>query len=130
MDVENDYTFKELTAPKVKDCLLKRAAILAALDEYLGAYKNVLNWNKPQGGFFLTLKLPFPILPEDVTTCARDYGVIFCPMSSFYINQDKGHNEIRLAFSNVKPDNIKTAIYQLSLFIQSNINNQATWKVY
>ncbi len=124
--IENKYTFKHMTAPKVKDCMLKREAILAALEEHLGAYRNVVSWNKPKGGFFLTLKLPFSILPEDVTTCARDYGVIFCPMSSFYINQDKGHNEIRLAFSNVEPDKIKTAIYQLFLFIKSRINNQTT----
>jgi len=100
--IEEHFSFNKMVEDKVRDCYLKRQAMLDALEEYLGAHKDLVSWNKPKGGFFLSLKLPFDITQEDVAICAGEYGVIFCPMSSFYINQDKGPRFIQSKLSTYK----------------------------
>ncbi|MFN0217076.1 MAG: PLP-dependent aminotransferase family protein [Saprospiraceae bacterium] len=120
--IENDFSFQNLIFPKVEACRIKRDALVAALQEYLGKFKSQITWNVPQGGFFLSLQLPFRVSDADVMECAKRFGVIFCPMSMFYLNGKGGENEIRLAFSHVELSKIKEAVFRLCQFVQSKIN--------
>lgn len=73
-------------------------------------------WNAPEGGFFLTLDLPFPLNGDDVQTCARDYGVIVMPMSFFSL-RDRHYNCVRFAFSNLDPERVITGTRRFAHFV-------------
>ena len=120
--VDNGFSLKNIVQSKVEGCFERRRAICDALTNYLGKYQNLIKWNVPKGGYFLTLTLPFEINEKSVMECASNYGVIFCPMSFFYINGVGGKNQIRLAFSNLKPEEINIAISRLANYIESKLN--------
>ena len=120
--VDNGFSLENIVQEKVEGCFERRRAICDSLTEYLGKYKQLVKWNIPKGGFFLTLTLPFEINENSVMECASKYGVIFCPMSFFYINGVGGENQIRLAFSNLKPEEINIAISRLAKYIESKLN--------
>ncbi len=117
---DNDFSLVQFSEEKVAGCSEKRAAMLAALEKYLGNQAQV-KWRKPAGGFFLTLEVPFKVEEANVIECAEQYKVIFCPMSFFYLDGIGGDHEIRLAFSNLEPAEITTAIERLSKYILSKL---------
>ena len=121
---DNDFSLRQFNEAKIEDCRAKRQAILDALEMYLGEYKEVISWTKPMGGFFLTLKVPFKVGEANVIECAKKHKVVFCPMFFFYIDEIGGDQEIRLAFSNLEPVEINTAIKRLSGYILSKIKNK------
>ena len=118
--LKNDYSLKEYNKEKLANVKLKRDNVLAALETYFtnAPSKKIQNitWNTPEGGYFLTLTLPFSISKEDVINCAKNHQVIFTPMSFFYLYKG-GENQIRIAYSYVKVDQIETAIKNLAEFL-------------
>lgn len=77
-----------------------------------------VRWNRPGGGFFLTVTLPFPFDQERLSRCAGEYGVICCPMSFFALSEG-WENRIRLAFSYVTPEEIEEGVRRLGHFVQA-----------
>ena len=75
-----------------------------------------VSWNRPAGGFFLTMTLPFEFDDEHLQRCARDYRVIVCPMSFFSPMADR-RSQIRLSFSYVSPEQIDHGIERLFAFV-------------
>jgi (S)-3,5-dihydroxyphenylglycine transaminase len=120
--LENGFDLRAFNKEKIDRLRLKRNAMLSALHEYFpqgetaGWLANI-HWNTPQGGFFLGLKVPFSITEEHVYACAKDFGVIFTPMSFFYLGKG-GENEIRLAFSYAPLEKIKEGIERLSKYLR------------
>ncbi len=43
-----------------------------------------VRWNKPDGGFFLTMRVPFRADNAALARSAEEFGVIWTPMSYFY----------------------------------------------
>ncbi|HTQ80456.1 MAG TPA: PLP-dependent aminotransferase family protein, partial [Thermoanaerobaculia bacterium] len=124
--LENGCSLRRLTAPKVDFYRENRDRMLASLEAAFGgdpALAGVVHWNRPEGGFFLTLSLPFDLNDERLTICARDYGVIVCPMSFFSILGRAGgrNHEVRLAFSYVTPPDIEEGIARLARFVRSQV---------
>jgi (S)-3,5-dihydroxyphenylglycine transaminase len=117
--LENGGSLQSLMAAKLPFYRENRDRMLACLAERFGAGSGV-GWNRPEGGFFLTLSLPFDFTEERLTVCARDYGVIVCPMSFFSILGARGgrNREIRLSFSYVPPDQIAEGIARLARFVR------------
>ncbi len=122
--IENNFKLQNFNQEKLKDLALRREYLLKALDKYFIAnnkpWSKTISWNVPNGGFFLTLKLPIPILKEDVIECAERFNVICTPMSFFYLNGG-GENEIRLAFSYVDINDLDQAISNLSKYLEYKI---------
>jgi (S)-3,5-dihydroxyphenylglycine transaminase len=125
--IENKFSLQNYNDKKLKNLFLRRALVLQALDKYFiqndEDWSRKIIWNKPKGGFFLTLKLPIKILKEDVIECAKRFNVICTPMSFFYLNEG-GENEIRLAYSYVEIEKIDTAICNLSEYLKFKINKE------
>jgi len=123
---QNNYSLLETTKEKVIAMHQKRDQILASLDLFLDKKKHPwakeINWNKPKGGFFITIKTPFVVDKSDVILCAEKFNLIFTPMSFFYFGA-KGEKEIRLAYSNVSELEIKTGIERLSKFFKYRISS-------
>jgi (S)-3,5-dihydroxyphenylglycine transaminase len=76
-----------------------------------------VHWNEPSGGFFLTLRVPFHAGNEALTRSAEDFGVIWTPMSYFYLH-DGGYRSIRLSISCLTLAEITEGIARLAHFIE------------
>ena len=92
-----------------------RDALLAALMDEFGGDARV-RWNRPQGGFFLSLDLPFAFDAADARACAADYGVIVMPMSFFALD-DSQCRRVR-AFSCLEPGELATAVRGLGQYVR------------
>lgn len=96
-----------------------RDRMLACLEERLGGIPGV-RWNRPEGGFFLTVWLPFEFDGECLQACARDYGVIVCPMSHFALSPGR-ESQVRLSFSYVTEEQIEEGIARFARFVQDRL---------
>lgn len=108
------YSLREYCQPKVEYCKKNRDYLCDAIEKYILVGSA---WNKPKGGFFGVLDVPFPITIEKVIKGAKDFGVIVCPMSMFSLNQEKQCTQIRLAFSNMSKEDMEEGIMRLKKMI-------------
>lgn len=95
-----------------------RDAMLAALDDSFGrqGLAGRVSWNRPAGGFFLTVTLPFEFDEACVRQAAGEHGVIVCPMSFFSLSPGR-ERQIRLSFSYVSPAEIEQGVRRLAEFV-------------
>lgn len=75
-----------------------------------------LDWNKPDGGFFLTMRVPFKADNAALRRSAEDFGVIWTPMLYFYPDGG-GEQSIRLSVSYLTQEEITEGISRLARFI-------------
>ncbi|WP_298511915.1 PLP-dependent aminotransferase family protein [uncultured Kordia sp.] len=120
--VDLDFSLRAYNTEKLKSYKNKLQLMLSCLDEYVGnkTWSENIFWTKPKGGFFIKMKLPFTIDKNEVIKCAKEYNVLFCPMSFFYLD-DGGTNELRLTFSNVAPKAIRQGVKNLSNYLKNQI---------
>jgi (S)-3,5-dihydroxyphenylglycine transaminase len=96
-------------------------ATLSALAECFPAGQREeagVRWNEPDGGFFLSVRVPFLADNAALTRSAEDFGVIWTPMSYFYPNGG-GDRSIRLSVSYLSQADIGEGISRLARFIQA-----------
>ena len=110
-------SLRPLVAPKIDLYRRNRDAMVAALERELGAFAPGVSWNRPAGGFFLTVNLPFPFDEECLRKCAAA-GVVVCPMIFFALDPRGRECQIRLAFSYVTPEQIDLGIARLASFVR------------
>ncbi|GAA3236422.1 aminotransferase class I/II-fold pyridoxal phosphate-dependent enzyme [Actinocorallia longicatena] len=79
-----------------------------------------LSWSTPEGGFFLTLTVPFPADDAALSRSAREHQVIWTPMSYFHPGGG-GTHMIRLSTSYLTHQEIETGITRLAAFITSEL---------
>jgi (S)-3,5-dihydroxyphenylglycine transaminase len=77
-----------------------------------------LRWNEPDGGFFLTMRVPFRADNAALARSAEDFGVIWTPMSYFYPDGGGDHS-IRLSVSYLSDEDIVEGITRLARFIEA-----------
>ncbi|MEU1290138.1 PLP-dependent aminotransferase family protein [Kitasatospora sp. NPDC005856] len=77
-----------------------------------------VHWNKPSGGFFLAVTVPFRVDNVALTRSAQEFGVIWTPMSYFY-PQGGGEHGMRLSVSCVTQQEIADGIGRLARFIRA-----------
>ena len=117
--IEAGGSLAPLMKEKVPFYRANRDRMLACLEENLGGTEGV-RWNRPEGGFFLTLDLPFEFTDECLVACARDYGVVVCPMSFFSLTPGR-ERQVRLAFSYVTGEQIAEGISRLARFVRGRV---------
>ncbi|HBL29772.1 MAG TPA: GntR family transcriptional regulator [Acidobacteria bacterium] len=117
--LEGEGSVRGLVRGKLPFYRANRDRMLAALEERLGDVPGV-RINRPAGGFFLTVELPFPFDDECLQTCARDYGVIVCPMSFFSLSAGREH-QVRLSFSYVTEEQIAEGIGRFARFVRDRV---------
>lgn len=83
-----------------------------------------IHWNKPEGGFFLVIELPFEFNEAHAIECAEKYKVICLPLSSFAAN-DLSNQKIRLSFSYVNSAQICSGVAALGEYIFSRLSEGA-----
>jgi (S)-3,5-dihydroxyphenylglycine transaminase len=96
-------------------------ATLRRLDQCFPAGRRAalgVRWNEPDGGFFLTMRVPFAAGNQELTRSAEDFGVIWTPMSYFYPHGG-GDRSIRLSVSYLTEEEITEGITRLGSFIEA-----------
>lgn len=115
-----EATLARQIAPQLDHYRANRDCLVACLaDEFDGLDANI-RWNRPEGGFFLTLFLPFRFGRDEVAECADRYQVIPMPMSFFSLDESQQHC-IRIAFSNVQRDAIECGVRRLGRYVRRTI---------
>jgi (S)-3,5-dihydroxyphenylglycine transaminase len=89
--------------------------LLAALARHFPPGSGV-SWNVPAGGYFLVLTVPFAAGEAALSRCAREHGVLWTPMSYFYVDGG-GERQIRLSCSYLTPAQIEEGVRRLAAFI-------------
>ncbi|MEU8877087.1 aminotransferase class I/II-fold pyridoxal phosphate-dependent enzyme [Streptomyces javensis] len=79
-----------------------------------------IGWNRPSGGFFLTVRVPFPADNAALLRSAEEHGVIWTPMAYFYPGPG-GERSIRLSFSYLSPAETEDGIARLAAFLHAEI---------
>jgi (S)-3,5-dihydroxyphenylglycine transaminase len=121
--VRHACSLKTFVAPRRQVLKRNRDAMIAALERNFprdSAWAKTVHWNRPSGGFFLTLTVPFAVTDDDLMSSAADYGVTWTPMSYFCLN-DTVRREIRLSFSYVNTRQIDDGIARLASLVASRV---------
>ncbi|MFE7123473.1 PLP-dependent aminotransferase family protein [Streptomyces sp. NPDC057617] len=95
--------------------------LLDALDRGLGPGTGApagVSWNRPRGGFFVRVRLPVVADERLLERSAREFGVLWTPMSHFYLG-DGGDRQLRLACSYLDPDTIEEGVARLTRFLHA-----------
>lgn len=77
-----------------------------------------VRWNTPDGGFFLSMRVPFQADNAALARSAEEFGVIWTPMSYFYPSGG-GEDGIRLSVSYLSEAEITEGITRLARFIEA-----------
>jgi (S)-3,5-dihydroxyphenylglycine transaminase len=109
------YSLRAANQEKIAFYRRNLRALLAALERHFGD-DPAITWNSPSGGFFAVLGVPIRADEKLLELSARDYGVLWTPMSFFYMNGG-GSNAIRLSCSALVTDQIDEGVRRLSTLI-------------
>lgn len=86
-----------------------------------------VSWNRPSGGFFLTVDVPFRADDAALDRSAREFGVIWTPMSYFH-HGGGGTHAIRLSTSSLTPARAEEGVARLARFIAAEVGRAALAK--
>jgi (S)-3,5-dihydroxyphenylglycine transaminase len=89
--------------------------LLAAVERHFSD-DQAITWNSPSGGFFAVMDVPVRADEKLLELSARDYGVLWTPMSFFYMNGG-GSNAIRLSCSALVTGQIDEGVRRLATLI-------------
>ncbi|MFE4516052.1 PLP-dependent aminotransferase family protein [Kitasatospora sp. NPDC056783] len=93
--------------------------LLRELDRHLPASvrrRLGVSWNRPDGGFFAVLTVPFVADEAAMERCARDHGVLWTPMAPFY-PAGGGEQRLRLSVSSLTQSQIIDGVAKLAAFL-------------
>lgn len=81
-----------------------------------------VQWNRPDGGFFIFVKLPGAMDATELLTDAVKHNVAFVAGAPFFIDQS-GKNTFRLSYSQSSEAVIEAAVAELGKLIKKRFNN-------
>ena len=99
----------------------QRDAMLAALQANLAG--TGVEWNTPQGGMFLWLKLPLGMNAVDLLPMAVERNVAYVPGAPFYSGTPQ-RNTLRLSFVTASVEQINTGIAALAQVFKAHMSVQ------
>src|SRR4051812_44784151 len=100
----------------------RRDATLDALDDMLSSAQ----WNVPNGGFYVWLKLPGGLDAKAMLPRAVTQRVAYVPGTAFYAD-DQGHDYLRLSYCYPTPERIREGIRRLASVIDAELEIQSTF---
>ncbi len=108
-----DDHLEQLNATNGERC----AALLSALDEYLG---DIATWTQPEGGLFVWVTLPKTMDTWQLFDKALAQDVAFIPGGAFSVVGEQ-HNTMRLNFSKLPPHDLHEAVRRLAGVIRDSL---------
>jgi (S)-3,5-dihydroxyphenylglycine transaminase len=123
--IENGGSLRDFVRGKLPFYKGNRDCMLACLERDFGGRGagggiEGVRWNRPAGGFFLTVQLPFAFDDACLQDCARDYGVVVCPMSYFALSPGR-ESQVRISFSYVDEAQIEEGIRRFARFVNDRV---------
>jgi (S)-3,5-dihydroxyphenylglycine transaminase len=116
-------SLRDLITPAIRHYRANRDAMLDSLGEAFSGYSDDVSWNRPDGGFFLTVRLPFEFGRDEAEICADEHGVLTMPLSFFALGEDS-RDRVRLAFSNSDPERIRAGIERFGAFVKMRLDGR------
>ena len=89
-----------------------------ALSALKAAMPASTSWTRPEGGYFIWLRLPDSVPVDELEVAANQHNVYFAPGKGFYVDQDRGRHHLRLSFSYVPLEDMRTGITALGHLIE------------
>jgi (S)-3,5-dihydroxyphenylglycine transaminase len=120
--IENDHSLTSHAAMISAHYREKRDALLVAMERHFSADPKAppgVRWNRPEGGFFVTVHVPFEFTMSLMEECAATASVIIAPMSLFALSTAH-YRAIRLSFSAVALADIDEGVARLASFIREH----------
>ncbi len=118
--LDENCSLAKRVAPAVALYKHNRDVMLASLAREFAHLRDQVSWNVPEGGFFLTVTLPFPFLQREAEICASEYGVLTMPLSFFALDEQQNYR-VRLAFSNASTERIEEGVARLARFVNASL---------
>ncbi|MFI9629723.1 hypothetical protein [Streptomyces sp. NPDC052042] len=84
-----------------------------------------VSWNRPSGGFFVVVDVPFTADDSALEEAARQHGVLWTPMSHFYEGTG-GKRQLRLFCSVLTLHQITDGLDRLHAFVTATVAGDAT----
>ncbi|MGW1492018.1 aminotransferase class I/II-fold pyridoxal phosphate-dependent enzyme [Streptomyces sp. NPDC002402] len=127
--IESDCRLRAANADAIAFYRTNLDTLLGELERHFPAERRRdlgIDWNQPDGGFFLVVNVPFVADTKALEHSAQNYGVLWTPMSSFYLDGG-GDTQLRLSCSALDPDGIAEGVSRLAAFIaeQAEVAAQA-----
>ncbi len=95
----------------------KRDCMLQALDQHM---PTEVQWNRPDGGFFVFVHLPAGMDAEELLHEAVDHDVAFVAGAPFYVD-GSGSQTLRLSFAQSEPAVIEAAVAELGALLKAKM---------
>jgi (S)-3,5-dihydroxyphenylglycine transaminase len=101
----------------------RRDTMLEALEKAFRreAREGAISWSRPEGGFFVRMRVPQNFLMKDALECASNFHVITCPMDLFSLSGSH-QKEMRLSYSNTEPTKIRLGVRRLAEYLKKRMN--------
>ncbi|SAK88780.1 class I/II aminotransferase [Caballeronia glebae] len=110
--------FLDTHVPKIRALYRDQCeAMLDALERHMPPG---VEWNRPEGGMFVWLKLPKHINTMKLLEQAIAQNVAFVPGGPFFANEAE-HNTMRLSFVTVPPATIDEGVAKLGALIRASV---------
>ena len=114
--LHHDFSMAAANRRETAAYLRNLRQLLDGLSRRFAGWEGAVTWNSPSGGFFAVVTLPFPADDELLERSAREYRVLWTPMSHFYSDGD-GLHQVRLACSQLTPDLIEEGLDRFAAFV-------------
>jgi (S)-3,5-dihydroxyphenylglycine transaminase len=120
--VENDCSLRAANQQKITFYRRNLTTLYDALRRHFPADggSGVTVGKSPDGGFFAVIEVPVLADEELLEHSAREYGVLWTPMSFFYMNGGGSH-AIRLSCSALTPEQIDEGVRRLAALINDTV---------
>jgi (S)-3,5-dihydroxyphenylglycine transaminase len=116
--VDADYSLRAANRQKIAFYRRNLHALLEALREaFPPTAGDDVRWNRPDGGFFAVVQVPVLADEKLLERSAREFGVLWTPMSFFYAGGG-GERAIRLSASYLEPERIREGVRRLAQLIE------------
>jgi (S)-3,5-dihydroxyphenylglycine transaminase len=119
MLVECGCRLRQANAANIAFYRANLGLVLSELDRHFPAPRRAdlgIRWSYPEGGFFTVLTVPFPADDAALERSAREHGVLWTPMDSFFVGGG-GLHQLRVSSSYVPPDQLAEGISRLAAFV-------------
>jgi len=114
--------FDKQIQQNIKYYRAKRDFMLARMDRY---FPDEVTWTRPQGGFFIFVKIPGDMDAADLFQQAVKKNVAFVTGQPFFVD-GSGHNTLRLSYAQAGLEDIEFAIHTIGNLIKAHITGRKT----
>ena len=121
--LRHDASLRRANAEASRFYARNMRTLLAELDRAFPAAareRHGIDWNRPEGGFFAVVRVPFLADDAAMVRCAQRHGVLWTPMHGFY-PQGGGERRLRLSCSVLDPELIAQGVERLAAFVFEEI---------